>query len=1280
MGKHFFSVISWCASSFLGLVFLLALPTKSYSQLSEQMQLNLKWNQPDTLVIPGYDPMIRLHFEEATYAGMTPEMPVYSVTKPVFDAEIDVKISLENSVIENIPEAQLTLLDQLEVSQDFDLSHQILVSRGTPYLRIEVRPIRSQNGIFERLISATINLEISYQSNENTSLKNAISFATESVLANGNWYKIRVSESGVHKLSVTDLQQMGIDTDAINPRNIRIYANGGGLLPENNQAFRHDDLVENPIIVVGEEDGSFSNNDFILFYAQGPLLWEYNPITGHYIHQNNPYDDYSHLFINVDKGPGKRIQTMQQPTGQASKTITDYPDYMLHEEDSYNLTNTGKTWYGDLFDVTLTKDFDFNFPGIVTSKPAHLKVELAGRILQGSANFQLYIDNDLKRTLPISATSATGYDFARTNQADLPFDPSSDLITVKLQFNRSVNSARGWIDYIAINAWRSLRFSAPQLAFSNPEVLNPGNIVEYQIANSNTNIQVWDITDPVNVKQVSGSNSSGRYIFKAEANEHKNYIAFDGSSFFQTEFVEQLENQNLHAVRDIDYLIISHADFLDQANRLADVHRNANNMVVYVTTPDKIYNEFSSGSVDITAIRDFNRMLYSQSSPGRELRYLLLFGDASFDYKNRPGTVVNFVPTSETKESLNLVNSIATDDYYGYLDSDEGGENTSLLDIGIGRFPVSTIQQATQMVDKVISYMRKTDETMKPWRNLITFVADDADGNLHLNDAEKLFRYLDTTERAIDFDKIYLDAYPQIPTPGGQKAPAVNDAINRRMDKGALIMNYSGHGGEVGWAEERILEIADIQSWRNQNKLPVFITATCEFSRYDDHTRTSAGEMVFLNPQGGAIAMFTTARATYASANLALNRAIYKDNMFLKTNGEYPRFGDIIRKSKLNGGPNDRKFVLLGDPALQLAFPTLKVETTHINNEAISSRPDTLRALDQVRVRGRITNENGQLLSDFNGVLYATIYDKASTIPTLGDEGSPVTTFSLRNSVIYKGKATVNNGLFEFNFMLPKDIAYNFGEGRISYYATNYEMDANGYYENIMIGGFNEQAISDNHGPQIRLFMNDTTFVDGGTTNENPTLLAFVSDENGINTTGSGIGHDITAQVSGSTELSAILNDYFEAEIDRSAAGTISFPLSKLNPGTHNLTLKVWDVYNNSSETSISFVVVNSTEMVIEELYNYPNPFVDETFFVFNHNQAGMEIAVDLKIFDLSGRIVKQMTGKIYGTAFRSEPIRWNGTSDTGQKLPKGLYIYRLIATNEKGQQAEKNAKLIFYR
>lgn len=1246
-----------------------------HAQFTATNSYSIDWQHPDTMFFQGYEQLMRMHFSGAEYDNELSVLPKFVTIISLFDADVQAEVNIKNIMSEAVPAEQLQLLKS-EMSENFEIHTSILNARGTPKLRIEFVPVRRNGQGMERLLSFELETKITANSPNRQQTE---SFATTSVLASGSWFKFRIEQSGMHILTAADLKQAGINTGSINPKQIRLFGNGGGVLPESNLTPRLDDLHEMSVEVIGESDGVFNDSDYIIFYGEGPVAWHYNPLKEIYDFQNNPYDDYSYVFLTIGPVDGKRVVSSGNQTGQSAGTISDFYDYQLYEQDLYNLTNTGRTYFGDVFDVTTTRNYAFDFPNIITSKESYLRTEVASRNFDG-ASFSLSVDGELQRTLSIGATSATGYDFARQNGAEINFSPTKSPIDVELKFNRASNSARGWIDYLVVNAWRQLVYEGSQFAFRNNRTADENSYYTYRINNVPSAVKIWDITETVNPISLDLSIQSGTATMQAQADQTREFIAFDGSNFFTCAYVEQVENQNLHAVRDIDYLIISHPDFLEQAERLANLHREKSGLEVFVTTPQMVYNEFSSGSVDITAIRDFARMLYAESSPGRQLRYLLLLGDASFDYKNRADVVSNFVPTWESVESLNLVTSIASDDYFGYLDLNEGGPDSNLLDIGIGRLPVSTLLQATQMIDKIEAYLAKDDLTMGPWRNFITFISDDGDGNLHLSDAEKLYRFLDTTQRVMNIDKIYLDAYKQVATPGGQKAPQVNEAINKRIDKGTLIMNYSGHGGEVGWSEERILEIADINSWRNNYKLPVFITATCEFSRYDDHTRTSAGELVFLNPEGGAIAMFTTARATYASANLSLNMAIYNNNIFRKENGEYPRFGDIIRRSKLTGNANDRKFVLLGDPALQLANPRLLVETTHINGNPVDGTSDTLSALEVVTVAGRITDTNGIPIDDFNGVLYPSVYDKSSQITTLGDHSSPSTNFTLRNSVIYKGKVGVVNGRFSFSFMLPKDIAYRFGTGRISYYATNFETDAHGYFEDIEIGGFNENAVADTQGPSIRLFMNDTSFVQGGITNETPTLIAFVDDESGINTTGAGIGHDITVNMNGSTEMTAILNDYYEAELNKSAAGVISYPISKLNPGKHTLTFKIWDVFNNSSEKSIDFVVVSRDEMVVEDLMNYPNPFADETFFVFNHNQAGYQLAIQIEIYSINGQLVRKIEGSASGSGTRNEPIRWDGTAANGQKLPKGLYIYRLIATNENGQQTDKRAKLIIYR
>jgi hypothetical protein len=776
--------------------------------------------------------------------------------------------------------------------------------------------------------------------------------------------------------------------------------------------------------------------------------------------------------------------------------------------------------------------------------------------------------------------------------------------------------------------------------------------------------------------------ASGELTFNTNIAQYKAFVAFDGTDFFSPEFVEKVDNQNLHAVKNIDFLIVAYPDFLDQANRLANFHREKDGMKVYVTTPQKIYNEFSSGAQDITAIRDFVKHIYDESDAGKELKYLLLFGDASYDYKDRLPDNTNFVPCWESVNSLNTISSIATDDYFGYLDDGEGVSSSDRVDIGIGRFPVDTPAEAKNAVDKCVSYASNTPQTLGSWRNRLTFVADDGDYNRHLNDAETLTKYINSNYPAYGVNKLYLDAFPQVSTPSGQRAPALNEAINSSIDEGTLIFNYSGHGGEVGLGHERFMTIADINSWTNKNKLTVFITATCEFTRYDDPERVSAGELVFTNPNGGAIALFTTTRATYASANLALNMAIFRHNMFEKVNGTYPCFGDVIMHSKVLGGDNDKKFVLIGDPALKMDYPKDLAKTTYINAKAVvEGQPDTLKALSKVRIQGEVTDDIGQKIEDYNGVLFSTVFDKESVISTLGtDPDSRVTTFKMWNSILFKGEAAISNGTFDFSFVVPKDIAYKFGKGRISYYFDNGKTDGHGYNENIIVGGFDNEAVMDTAGPDIRLYMNDSSFSPGDVTNAEPVLYARLSDRSGINTTGNGIGHDIIATLDNNPSQSYNLNAYYVADEGDFSRGTVSFQLKGLSNGRHVISLKAWDLYNNSSTAELPFVVEPSSKLVIEHLINEPNPVTDATDFVFDHNQAGKELKVKIDIYKLDGRLVTSIEKTLVPGGFSSGKIHWNCTTDTGQKISRGIYVCQLQVTAPDGESKYLRNKLVFIR
>ena len=1260
---------------FFILLFVAVAPFALLAQvINYRFDEQLQWESIQHITVDERYSFDRLRFSEAFYNNQNP-VPFFQKQYPIHSSDVSLSASINTITTGELSVAEINLLSTSEIDTSFTVEVNKSISRGQAFAVVKVVPVRfnPESKTYEKLLSFTIVVKAEDMP-ESASGTASRSYASNSVLSAGNWIKVKVTESGMYKITYNELSQMGFDV-SVNPKNIAVYGNGGGLLPEQNDLFRHDDLVENPIKLVGEDDNQFNAGDYLLFYAQGPVKWVQNNITNTFMHQDNIYDDYAYYFITALDRPAKRIAEEETPAASADVTVNSFIDYAVHELDEKNIASTGRLWVGEVFDFNTDQSFQFSFPNLIATKPAYFRGSFAA-FSPTSTSFRI-LDNDvLITTIPVSATPGNGYSFGRMGTGSKTFLAKDDNLNIEVQYQRTSNSSTGYLDYLEFNVHRSLIMSGNQMVFRN--IFTNGTTAEYKLQGSN-NLSIWDVTNPVDAKIVTTSYTGNTYTFKTTVDPVKEFVAFNGSEFKTVEFDEEVANQNLHAIRNIDYLIVTHPDFIDQANRLAQYHAETDGMTYAVVTTNQVYNEFSSGAQDISAIRDFAKALYDESDPGKKLKYLLLFGDASFDYKNRKNDNTNFVPCWESWESLNIINSVATDDYFGCLDDGEGTGGSDKVDIGIGRFPVDDIDQAQLAVDKVIHYDTKSAETFGPWRNTITFLADDEDYNGHLHDAETLTNYLQATYPVLNIDKIYVDAYEQISTPSGQRAPQVNQAINNRIDKGTLIFNYSGHGGEIGFGHERFLELADINSWKNWDKLTTFITATCEFSRYDDPARVSAGEQVFLNPNGGGVALFSTTRATYASANLALNMAIFKNNLFTKKEGEFPTFGDVIMNSKVVGGDNDRKFILIGDPAQKLAYPDFEANTLKINQHVVvDNEYDTLRALQHVSVEGNIVDANNNPIADFNGTIYPTVYDKKSSVMTKGtDSGSPQETFYLWRSIIFSGSASIDNGQFSFDFVVPKDIGYNYGKGRISYYFNSDSQDGVGYYENIVIGGFDDGAAGDTEGPDIALYMNDTLFKPGSVTNENPVLLAYVEDESGINTTGNGIGHDIVATIDGETENKYILNDFYSSDVNRYNKGVISYPLRNLAEGWHTLSLKVWDIYNNSSEASIDFRVVSASHVDIESLYNYPNPFYDQTTFVFAHNQADHPVEVSLFIYAADGRLVKTIKSSYSPEGYVSSQLVWNGDSDGGEKLAKGLYICNLKVVNSDGSVGTRRSKLI---
>ena len=1093
--------------------------------------------------------------------------------------------------------------------------------------------------------------------------------ASDSMLSSGRWYKVGIEETGIHKLTYSDLNALGIDVDRINPRNLRLFHNGGGLLNEVNSQARFDDLMEIPVVVVGESDGSFDRDDYVLFYARGPVTWRYSRLKGGFTHLPNAYDYYSYVFITVDKGEGLRLQNAVAPT-DAGVSISEFLDHQVYDEDRYNIIHGGRTYYGDIIEGNGTLNKEFSFPNLKSDHEAIVSVNLAGRNFQ-PAHFQLLVNDVFLKAYSIKTTSAGSNNaFAYEASGTENCSVSGNTIKVTLTHNGvSGTTSIGYVDYIEVNAWRSLAFTDHEMLFRNPNAAEAGRTYNYQLSGASSSLQVWDVTDSIRPVKVNGQLSGSVYSFKVNGSPKNEFIAFDGSSYHSPVIIGEVANQNLHADRGYDYLMVVYPDFLEAAERLKAIHAVYDpDLNIKIATPEQIYNEFSCGAVDVSAIRDYCRMLYNDPRP---LRYLLLLGDASYDYKNRSGQV-NFVPTYEQVRACDIRSTYVTDDYYSFMDDDEGSLFGSVPDIGVGRFPVSTAEEAEQMVDKVENYLAKDESTMQPWRNVITFLCDDAENNQFFNHSERFASQIKTTggERMV-VDKIYLDAYNQENTPSGQVAPEVNAALNNRIDKGTLVLNYVGHGGEVQLTTERILQRKDVNSWRNGPKYPLMITGTCEFSRYDDHERTSLGEFAFLSQYGGMVAMFTTSRVTVGMNNRDFISAVY-DHLFEVVDGQHYRLGDVFRMAKPQGREFERAYVFFGDPALRLPLPKWTVETTRI--------PDTIKALQPVTIEGAVKDLNGNVASSFNGEVYVSVYDKETTFTTQGDEGVAPQEFNLRHSILFNGKTEVVNGRFSINFIVPRDISYRYGEGMVSYYATDYQEDASGLYEDFTIGGFYENAVLDEESPEVQLYIDDERFVSGGITGDSPTLIAYVEDASGINTTGAGIGHDIVATLTGPTNTSYVLNDYFVADMGYQGKGKVVYRMQDLQEGDYILNLKVWDIYNNSGTASIAFRVVNSEMMVLEDPICAPNPFTDETYISFGHNQIGNNMDVQIRVFDMMGRLVAVLNEQIAGTSARTNPIRWDGCSNYGSKLPAGMYVYTIIAVNDENETATLTSKLIIYR
>ncbi len=1126
-------------------------------------------------------------------------------------------------------------------------------------LNVKTPLFYTESGQTRRVTSVTLNV---YEKKSEVRIKKNATFATQSKLSSGSWYKLKIEETGVYKLDANYFSSIGIDINSINPSKIKIYGNGGAMLPQVNTEDREDDLVENHIYV-STSGSSFSSSDYVLFYAESPhklTIDTANQVIGH---DRNIYSDHSYYFLTIDGDNGLRIGN-QGSVGSGTASLVESDAYAVFEGDETNALKSGRTWYWLKFENNLTQYYDVSLPGRIANSDFNYTSKVMARAFSSAVTFATNFESvSFEQTVPknvvnTSGYGTTGYDVTNTELLNFSQIGNVDQFQVELVFSGDASSnatsgyrTSGSLDYAAVQYKQQLGGLGVQ-NFRNFESLNQ-ELTQFTLAGSNT--LVWDVTDHKSPIAMSLNQSGSSVSFVEGSSTLREYVAFELGNAKSPVSTVSVVNQDLHGVSVPDVVIVTNDLFASQAQELAQ-YREGQGYDVFVTTPELIYNEFSSGQQDISAIRDFMKMLYDRSPS--KLKYLVLFGAASYDYKDRLENNTNFVPTYQSYQSLHNVETYASDDYYGFLEDGDGewaetNSGNHDMVINVGRLPVLNTEEASSVVEKIKRY-EDVSIVNGAWKNKVVLVSDDGDNNLHVRDAERLSRAIANYHPTLNLSKLPVDAFEQIPGSGADESvPGFHSAFDQFIDEGGLIVNYTGHGNPVQWGRELMMTMDKIDAMTNSDKLPIYVTATCDFGVFDNPEKKSGAMNLVSKLNGGAIAAVTTTRAVYASSNYVINEEFYRHLFTRNSDSTYYTLGEVFKLTKNNStiDVNNRGFSLLGDPCLQMTFPDRKVKIEAFNDEGVTTDADTLKALTINRFRGKVMDAQENDLA-LNGILKVTVYDRPAQKVTLGSVDSPYT-YEENTNLLFDGFVTVEDGEFIVEFPLSRDISYNYEQGKMIFYVYDSVMiqDAIGVYDNLVVGGTNDNPSNDDEGPLAELYLNDFSFTNGGYTQSNPLFLAKLNDDNGINISSTSIGHEITITLDNDPNTTQNLNSFYTADVDDFTSGLVQYPMSGVSEGTHTLQFIAWDTYNNPVIEELEFTV---GENVV--FYNYPNPFQSETRIRIEHSRAREDLQITLRFFNELGVNVFTQTYEFDESSSVIDNIIWDG-SFNGEPCASGVYI-----------------------
>lgn len=1076
--------------------------------------------------------------------------------------------------------------------------------------------------------------------------------AQSSVLATGEWWRLRVETAGVYRVTTADVPALaGADVARIG-----VYGAAGGQLSVRNRETSIADLQPLAIDVVDRNgNGVFDSGDEVLFFGEGADVWRWDTEDLRWEMRRHAYATANYYYLTTSAASPRRIAV--SPTVAADTTLTSYTAVAAVNNDLVNLFNTGQVWLGEKFTSSLTsRSFTLTLP--TTASDIKLRYALANKSSR-SSSFNVETAG-LSVTHVVSARDVYDSYLEATSR-------TARSLTFNITFHPGESTAEGYLDYIEMTGRVPLAFGGGQLVVrDDPHSFSTASFLFGGTA------RVWNVTRSGGERELAVS--GGAWSDSAAA--PRQYVVFDGSSYRTPAAVSHLANQDLHGSAQADYVVVCNAAFLSQANRLASLHEIVDGISSLVVTDEQVYNEFSSGKQDPMAIRSFMRSLQKRH-PSAPPRWLLLFGKASYDARDLKGLGVPTVVTFETPESFDEEGqSYCSDNMMGYLGDDERGITTESLDLGIGRLPAKSGAEADHMVDKIEKYMMRADladgTARGDWRNYVALLADDADPS-HGGDTS--FAHLsETTARrikaafpAVNIDRLYADAYIQQSGAIGSYYPDLNNALRQRMDYGCLLLNYVGHGSQKYIGTERYIEPSDIAAYKNVGRWPLMLTMTCSYGHHDIPDDVCGAELCLL-ADGAAVAVISAARPISVSKDDP-----FTPSVILNALNADNTIGDALRLSK-SAVPVSHCIELTGDPALHLSVPRNKVVVTHIDGREVTPGvDDTATVLSQVTVSGEIHDADGQLLTDFDGTVYPIVFDRETEASTLANDNiGTELRFMQQKSVLYKGSEAVSGGRFEYTFTVPRDVAFQFDYGKLSHYAVSGNDDATGSYGNLLFGGLNEDVVITETRPDIRLFMGDTCFLPGGLTDENPTLVALLSDSVGINAFGSGLGHDITATIDNNAGSLVVLNDFYQPDVADSRGGTVRYTFQGLAPGFHVLTLKAWNIWGYSSTATVAFRVRGSDTATFAAIKVYPNPATDCAVFHYETNNTQAVTSAVLHLYSSHGALVGSLVPEIAEGSYVVGPVRWNVAN-----VPPGVYMARMLVTTADGETHQSTTKCV---